>query len=680
MLEVDPEDLDSLCFERLLGQGRHANVDGRHAQAATLLGAALSLWRGEALGDLAYLPFARLEAERLEELRLAAIEERTDARLALGEQAQVIGELQELFSEHPTRERIARQLMLALYQCERQAEALEIYQRTRSRLVEGLGLEPGPGLKAMQLRILEQAPSLQTSSNVERDRARPPVQDGAVRSAERDAQSSPGVAVPLLPTPTIGRQKERTVTEGSAEALDGRRVEDEPDAPAVSFELAVSHYQQALERASDSGGNPARRGELLVGLGDALGHAGRVTQARDAYHQAGEIAKRLGDPQLLARAALGIAGIGVTILDLDEALAARLAEALQALPRSDFALRAELLARLAITRAYSPDRLESGRIAHQAVRIARRHGNPATLARALCALHVGLGAPGCLEQRLAAASEMLGLAERAGDRESTLQACNFRVSDLLEAGDITAFDREIEAYAAICHEFPVPAFRWYVPLWRATRAAISGDFETAERLAARARHQGHHAGDANAELFWRIQAGTLILAQHRFGEADTAWVEDHARNSPAGAAWWTLLTWIWAEQGRHTDARAVLDRLAERDFSILERDTNWLSGVAELIQASASLQDTHRAAALYQQLAPFSGRIVTAARGALVYGPVDYFLGLAALTALQPRAARKHLTSALNLSKSCDAQLWAYNVRQHLPDHSLRATSLTGLP
>jgi hypothetical protein len=102
--------------EQLLQRGRDANLEGNAAQAAPLLGEALSLWRGDALGDLAYLPFARHEAERLAELRLAAIEERIDARLALGEHVGVIGELDKLLSEHPTRERTAGQLMLALLQ------------------------------------------------------------------------------------------------------------------------------------------------------------------------------------------------------------------------------------------------------------------------------------------------------------------------------------------------------------------------------------------------------------------------------------------------------------------------------------------------------------------------------------------------------------------------------------
>jgi tetratricopeptide (TPR) repeat protein len=260
---------------------------------------------------------------------------------------------------------------------------------------------------------------------------------------------------------------------------------------------------------------------------------------------------------------------------------------------------------------------------------------------------------------------MLELADRAGDRESALQARNFRVTDLLEAGDVSGFDRELEAYAALCHEFPLPAFRWYIPLWRATRATINGDFDEAARLAARARQEGRQASDENAELFWRLQTGTLMLIQRRL-DTDTAWIEDHARNSPAGTAWWTVLAWIWAEQGHHADARAVVDRLAEHQFAELQRDMNWISAIAELTEACRLLNDADRAAILYQQLLPFTGRIVTCARGAQAYGPVDYFLGLAAQTTGQSSVAHHYLSAALALSESCGAHAWAHAARQHL--------------
>jgi hypothetical protein len=145
-------------------------------------------------------------------------------------------------------------------------------------------------------------------------------------------------------------------------------------------------------------------------------------------------------------------------------------------------------------------------------------------------------------------------------------------------------------------------------------------------------------------------------------------VEDHARNSPAGSAWWTLLAWLWAEQGRDADARATFDRLADRDFAVLERDTNWLAGMAELVEACAVLHDPERATSLYQHLAPFGGRVITAARAAQAYGPVDHFLGLAALTARQSSEARRHFSSALNMSRACGADAWAKNAGRRLSE------------
>jgi DNA-binding SARP family transcriptional activator len=458
----------------------------------------------------------------------------------------------------------------------------------------------------------------------------------------------------------------RTLAEELRTLAPAQTVQDAPGAGPIAFELAVSHYQQTLERTRADDQDDGRRGELLVGLGDAQARAGRMDEAQLAYRQATEIAKARGDPRLLARATLGSAGLGVTILDVDEDLTTALSEALDALPETELGLRAELLARLAIARAYSADREDSARIAERAVAIARRLGDDATLARALCAQHVGLGAPERLDPRLQTASEMLTLAEQAGDRESALQARNFRVCDLLEAGDLAGFDREIEAYAALCHQYPLPVFRWYVPLWRATRAASNGEFEHAARLAARARDEGHQASDANAEHFWRIQTGTHVLAQGRFVEADTAWIEDQARNSPAGPAWLTTLSWIWAKQGRLKEAKDAFERLADRQFAALERDTNWLAAIAELVEACSLLGDAERGAILYEQLLEFSGRIVTAARAALAYGPVDYFLGLAALSALKPATARQHLAAALDLSEAGGAAGWADSARQRL--------------
>jgi len=160
-LDVDPIRIDSWRFERLLEEGRSQAAAGRASEAAVTLREALSLWRGDALADLAYEPFARGEIERLEDLRVAAIEERVEADLALGRSRELVGELRDLVARDPLRERLRGQLMLALYRCGRQAEALAVYQDFRRALSAELGLEPGPGLQRLEVAILSRDPGLE---------------------------------------------------------------------------------------------------------------------------------------------------------------------------------------------------------------------------------------------------------------------------------------------------------------------------------------------------------------------------------------------------------------------------------------------------------------------------------------------------------------------------------------
>ena len=117
-----------------------------------------ALWRGPALADLAFEPFAQAEAARLDELRVAALEDRIAAELALGRHAAVASELEPLIAEHPLRERLRRLQMLALYRCGRQAEALEAYRAARRTLVEEVGVEPGAELRDLHEAMLRQDP------------------------------------------------------------------------------------------------------------------------------------------------------------------------------------------------------------------------------------------------------------------------------------------------------------------------------------------------------------------------------------------------------------------------------------------------------------------------------------------------------------------------------------------
>jgi DNA-binding SARP family transcriptional activator len=159
-LTLAPDQVDVDQFERLAAEGRGALSDGDAATAAERLRQALGLWRGPALVDFAYEAFAQAEIARLEEARLAALEDRVDADLALGRHAEVVGALEALIVEQPYRERLRAQLMLALYRCDRQVDALQAYQNARHALVGELGIEPGERLRELEGAILAQDPAL----------------------------------------------------------------------------------------------------------------------------------------------------------------------------------------------------------------------------------------------------------------------------------------------------------------------------------------------------------------------------------------------------------------------------------------------------------------------------------------------------------------------------------------
>src|SRR4051812_42549470 len=161
-LRVRPGELDAERFAHDVEAGRRALAAGEPERASRLLQAALGLWRGPPLAELEFEPFAQVQIARLEEQRLAALEARVDADLAMGRHAELIGELQGLLAEHPTRERLTAQLMLALYRGGRKAEALEVYRDARRVLVEQVGVEPGPELQRLHQAVLNHDTSLES--------------------------------------------------------------------------------------------------------------------------------------------------------------------------------------------------------------------------------------------------------------------------------------------------------------------------------------------------------------------------------------------------------------------------------------------------------------------------------------------------------------------------------------
>jgi DNA-binding SARP family transcriptional activator/ABC-type branched-subunit amino acid transport system substrate-binding protein/DNA-binding beta-propeller fold protein YncE len=225
LLKVEPGQIDADRFQGMLEEARRTRAEGKPEKAAEELRRALALWRGPALADFAYEPFAQTEIVRLDELQLTAFEERLEADLALGRHTELIGELEALVARHPLRERLRGQLMLALYCSDRQAEALHVYQEFRLALAEELGLEPSQGLQRLERQILEQDPELAGPARRLGPRpARSRVRMLALAGALLLAAAVAAVVVLVLRdggSETVNGREE-TIAGGSAGALDPR--------------------------------------------------------------------------------------------------------------------------------------------------------------------------------------------------------------------------------------------------------------------------------------------------------------------------------------------------------------------------------------------------------------------------------------------------------------------------
>ena len=237
-------DLDE--FDRLAGEGRNALSAGDAATAAERLRGALGLWRGPPMADFTYELFAQAEIARLEEARLASLEDRIEADLALGRHGQLVAELERLVREHPGRERLRGQLMLSLYRAGRQADALECYRIGRRAMIDELGIEPGRALQDLEAAILRQDPALDRSAQ---DSAPSP----SVSAGESAATRGDG-AFPR--EPVLGRGEQLgELRSGLDAAFNGRGV-----VFMIGGEAGIGKSRLADELAQDA----LRRGARVV--------------------------------------------------------------------------------------------------------------------------------------------------------------------------------------------------------------------------------------------------------------------------------------------------------------------------------------------------------------------------------------------------------------------------------
>jgi tetratricopeptide (TPR) repeat protein len=395
-------------------------------------------------------------------------------------------------------------------------------------------------------------------------------------------------------------------------------------AAAHEATAALAHSDAAAHLAAALAADPPTRDrpELLIALGHAYDRAGERDAARASFAEAAALARARRDAALLSKASLGFAGLAVVVAAPDPELTELLEEALEATPAQEPSTRARLRARLAVECYYSdPAAAES--LSERAVSDARASGDPGALAAALNAHRVALWRPAHAQSRLDVVDEMIVAAEAAGDRESVLQARNWRVVDLWELARMDAVRREIDGYERLADELGLPHYRWYVPLWRASLALLAGRWDEGRALTAQADALGRRAADPNAPLHARIQRNFSLSAQFRVAEFDRDWSLEQADSAPVPEPWLATVAQIDARSGRHDSARHLLERLTAAGVRM---DVNWLQACL-LADAAADLGDAPAAACLHERLEPYADLFPVIARGAGCYCSTELYLG-----------------------------------------------------
>ena len=395
-----------------------------------------------------------------------------------------------------------------------------------------------------------------------------------------------------------------------------------------------------------------QRCQLLLAVGEARMAASNVAAARAAYQQAGELAKRIGAAETLARAGLGL-GLEFTSGIIDPVEVGLLENALVTLGRTDSPLRARVLARLARALLFTPQADRRLTLSEQAIKLARHLDDPATLAAVLYDHHLVIWGSERAEvagERLAVATEVVKLAERIGDRAMALRGRGLRRIDLLELGDLAGFDADLQAAEQTAQELRQLHYSWQLPLARAARARLAGRFAEAEEQAAKGLAIGRRVGHKAVGIYYPGLVANLRFMQGRWGETVEVF-EGLAARFPAMVVYRTCLASALAEAGRTEQAQAEVERLTAGGLAAVPRDLTWCFSAALLALACFHLGDTERAAKLHGHLEPYADRNITMGRfGVFCLGPAAYFLGLLDLTLHQSEQAVSRFEHAATLA------------------------------
>lgn len=452
---------------------------------------------------------------------------------------------------------------------------------------------------------------------------------------------------------------EAATTGVSGKAIDYTRRAAERADRLLAYEEAVRLYGMALQTLEPVGPSGERtRCDLLLGLGDAQAKAGDEPGAKRTFLQAAGIARTLEPAEKLARAALGYAGRFVWArAGTDRHIVPLLEEALAAIGTEDSPIRVRMLARLAGALRDQPSREPRGKLSAEALEMARRIGEPATLAYALDGRCAVLLWPENPEERVALTTELVRVAGGAGDLEKVVQGRYYRLMAFLELGDILSVKSELDLIEGLARELKQRPQLWLVEVTRATLALFEGRLEDAERLIPKALAVGEPAQRSDAILSHRVQSFTL--ARHRGKLQD---LEPTIRQSvdeySARPMFRCMLALLSAETERPNEAQVALSSLAADDVASLPLNNEWIFSMSMLAEVAELVGDTERAHVMYGLLRPYEAHNGATA-DYISTGAVSRYLGL--LSGLMGRLdeADRHFDDALQMNERMGARPWA---------------------
>ncbi len=446
-------------------------------------------------------------------------------------------------------------------------------------------------------------------------------------------------------------------------AIDYAKRAGERAIASLAYEEAVGHYERALQAVElKEPVDEAARCEVVLGLANAQNCAGEHLKAMETFPYAADLARKLGAlagvpgaASMLARAAMGFAEARWVAQTPAATTIHLLDEALSVVGAGDSILRAQLLARLAMA-LFSASDARKETVSREALDMARRLGEPETLMWALGARRFAIMGPDTVTERLAIATDLVELAEKA---ESGMGQWGHesRMHDLLEIGDMPAALCAIDAAVRFAQKHRQAWMIALTVLYRGLRALLQGRFEECERLALEAFATGTRLQSDNVINGTLTQLFVLRWAQGRLAELQDA-AEDGVKRSAEFPNASPLArigrAFLYSQLGRASEARQEFEQLAASSFHDLPRDGLWLANLAMLSDICAFLGDARHAAILYELLRPYAARNVMVGVTSCS-GPVARYLGLLADTMSRFDEAMQHFAAALALCARLEA-------------------------